>query len=58
MKVDTEKLKQISTVALAKGVSTQTVYNWISSGRLDSVKIDKTVFIIANEKESQVERIK
>lgn len=55
MKVETTKLKKVSSYAKMKDASTQTVYNWIESGVVNSVTIDGVAFIImdgdAEEKE-------
>lgn len=40
-----EKLVKVSTYARRENVSVQTVYKWIAAKRIESVIIDKVVFV-------------
>ena len=55
-KVETTKLKTVSWYGKMKDASTQSVYNWIEAGIVNSVTIDGVTFIImdgeAEEKEN------
>lgn len=58
MKVETTKLKKVSSYAKMKDASTQSVYNWIEAGIVNSVTIDGVSFIIMDGDAEEKEKMK
>ena len=58
MKVETTKLKKVSSYAKTKDASTQSVYNWIEAGIVNSVTIDGVTFIIMDGEAEEKEKTK
>lgn len=58
MKVETTNLKKISNYAREKCVAAQTVYKWISEGRISAVTIDGVTFVLMDEAATKMERMK
>ena len=58
MKVETTQLKKVSSYAKMKDASTQSVYNWIEAGIVNSVTIDGVTFIIMDGEAEEKEKTK
>lgn len=49
----TENLVRIQSYAIMKGVTQMTVRNWITSGKVKSIKIDDVAFVVLTDEEVQ-----
>ncbi|MFH1196971.1 MAG: hypothetical protein V1720_14835 [bacterium] len=54
--VNIKNLKTPQNFAIEKGISRQLVYRMIGEGKIDTVNIDGTVFILLNEKAKSYKR--
>ena len=56
MRIDSNKLKTVSTFAKEKGFARQHVYRLIKNDEINSIEIDGIKFIILDKKSENLER--